>query len=412
MPPIKHSLLSASSAKRWMACPGSVALLQTLPPSPSTIYAAEGTVAHNICEHYLTYGIPKVDIEDNGQLGEIVEENGFEIKITKEMLEACDLYANTICDEMVSRGLTIKGAHGLLKDIDKKHLLIETKTTISGTNDLIGGTVDACVMDERTKTIIVFDFKYGKGIPVEAVGNEQLLIYALGISEYIKSHYGWDAEHFELCIIQPRCPHDDGPIRWFRVSDGYMAKFKQNLLEGMNRAINSSKEYKCGEHCRFCGAKHICPAIRNEVNESMQMAFAPTVKEYPSEPIKVETLTISQLSDIMKKIPVVEAFIKEIQERAYTLLNEGAKIPGFKLVRKRANRQWIDEEQVKATFGDKAIEIKVKTPAQLEKIVGDISEFVFTPDNGVTVVPETDKRQEYVPIEQAFSCDELIDMDI
>lgn len=47
MPPIKHALLGASSAARWIACPPSARATEHL-PDEETAYAAEGTRAHEV----------------------------------------------------------------------------------------------------------------------------------------------------------------------------------------------------------------------------------------------------------------------------------------------------------------------------------------------------------------------------
>lgn len=144
------------------------------------------------------------------------------------------------------------------------------------------------------------------------------------------------------------------------------------------------------------------------------MDFAPVAVDNGKEPVltppKVEDLTIEQISHIMKLVPVVEDFISEVQSKAAELLGQGLEVPGFKLVQKRANRQWIDEDAVVEAFGDVALEKpKVKSPAKLEKIVGKekILDYVMTPEAGVTVVPESDKRQAVVPVQQAFDCLDL-----
>jgi hypothetical protein len=47
-----HATLSPSSAVRWMACPGSVALTAGMPDHGSD-HAAEGTVAHEVAQRCL-----------------------------------------------------------------------------------------------------------------------------------------------------------------------------------------------------------------------------------------------------------------------------------------------------------------------------------------------------------------------
>ena len=47
--PGKHAVLSASSAERWLHCPGSVQLTKDMPDT-DTAYTREGTLAHSIGE--------------------------------------------------------------------------------------------------------------------------------------------------------------------------------------------------------------------------------------------------------------------------------------------------------------------------------------------------------------------------
>ena len=42
------SIVGGSTAKRVMACPGSVALVQKMPPQPSSKYADTGSLLHNV----------------------------------------------------------------------------------------------------------------------------------------------------------------------------------------------------------------------------------------------------------------------------------------------------------------------------------------------------------------------------
>lgn len=52
----KHSRFGGSSASRWMACPGSVVLCDQMPKQETSVWAAEGTLAHALAEHCLTNG--------------------------------------------------------------------------------------------------------------------------------------------------------------------------------------------------------------------------------------------------------------------------------------------------------------------------------------------------------------------
>lgn len=417
MAEMTHSRLGASSCKRWLSCPGSVSLLETLPAeNRSSIYAAEGTCAHAICEDYLRYGLPMVSTEANGRLGEKVEVDDFEIKVTAEMLDACYLYAETIYKDMVAAGITYDDSRKKYP-VDKRFLNIEQKFTIEEIDKELSGTNDASVWDYVRKKLTVYDFKYGKGVPVEAEHNEQLMFYALGI---LSKNKITDYNEVELVIIQPRCNHEDGPIRRWVASKEVMDAFADQLRAGVKAVRAENPEFHSGAHCRWCNAKVICPKYRAKINEAAQMDFAPVApsenKTPVLEPPKVESLSVDQIANIMKLAPMVQDFIKEVEEKAMELLNQGLAVPGFKLVQKRATRKWIDEEQVALAFGEIAYDApKIKSPAQLEKLVGKdkVQDFVMTPDSGVTVVPESDKRQAVIPVQQAFDCIESnIQLDI
>ena len=170
------------------------------------------------------------------------------------------------------------------------------------------------------------------------------------------------------------------------------------------------------QFCPYCGqtviitpTKAFCEEYRTGVNEAAQMDFAPvatTATALPIEPPKAEALDPSTISRILNKASMVKDFIEAVEERAFELLNNGIDIPGYKLVHKRVNRQWIDESSVEIAFGEKAYTKKIKTPAQLEKEVGKeaILDYVTTPEAGLTLVPETDKREKVVPLIEVFDC--------
>ena len=327
------------------------------------------------------------------------------------MLEACYLYATTILEDMVNAGLILE-ASTKKHPIDATKLYIEQQFDLSSISPELGGTNDASVWNDKSGKLTVYDFKYGKGVPVEVEDNEQLMFYALGVIEKRKI----TPSTIELCIIQPRCFHEDGPIRRWELSIGDLMKFRASLKEGVANVKTKSGEFSSGSYCRWCPAKAVCPKVREQVNEGCQMDFAPIglPKANPVlEPPKVQDLTVDQISNIMKLIPVVEGFIEEVKSRSTELLNQGINVPGFKLVLKRQTRKWIDENEVEAAFGDKAVEKKVKSPAQLEKIVGKeaIKDYVVLSEAGTTVVPESDKRQAVIPVQQAFDCVEIA-MDI
>ena len=111
----------------------------------------------------------------------------------------------------------------------------------------------------------------------------------------------------------------------------------------------------------------------------------------------------TQLADALDRIPIMEAWIEGVREFAYNEAKRGEKIPGYKLVDKRATRKWTDEVQViqlldlKGVAEEDYTEKKVLSPTQVEKRLGksfmaDLSEFVVKESSGTALVHESDKR--------------------
>ena len=88
-----------------------------------------------------------------------------------------------------------------------------------------------------------------------------------------------------------------------------------------------------------------------------------------------------------------------MENYAQSLIQAGTLIEGWKLVPKRAHRKWTDElgtETALIEFGDKIYDRKLKTPKQMEAVVGKekVAELSETPDNGLTLAKEEDNREE------------------
>jgi len=73
--PAAHARLSPSAAHRWLRCPGSVRMSDDTPEDRTSVYAAEGTVAHHVREMVLMFGF---ELEDF--VGETISADGFEFE--------------------------------------------------------------------------------------------------------------------------------------------------------------------------------------------------------------------------------------------------------------------------------------------------------------------------------------------
>jgi hypothetical protein len=115
--------------------------------------------------------------------------------------------------------------------------------------------------------------------------------------------------------------------------------------------------------------------------------------------------TVSFLPQALKASEKLEVWIKSLREAAFNALSRGEHVAGWKLVDKRGTRKWVHPETMEKTglklFGENIYEVKLKTPAQFEKISGipkkDLKAFTKEHSSdissGVTLVPDSDPRE-------------------
>jgi len=368
----EHSPIGASSSKRWFSCPASVPLSEGVEQASSP-YAEEGTAAHELAEYALAEDLDAVH-------GVGLTFNNH--KATVEMAEAVQVYVDAVRERMVH---------------EDDELYLEEKFYLDWIDKELYGSNDACIVSHKEGKLIVMDYKHGRGVPVEAKENPQLMYYALGAMRGLEGIFA-----IELVIVQPRCDHPEGPIRSWEITPERLEQFEEELkqrVKEVRKAQNAKDPYKyaaSGDHCRFCPASGFCKALRDKSYEEAMVEFD-SVDDSASLP-SVDTLTPEQLVRVMEHADLIEKWLKGVREYAKLQADTGHTLPGFKLVKKRANRQWSNEDEVIAEFedmfGDSIYTKKLKSPAQIEKIVGkgNVDSLTTIPDNGTSLVKETDKR--------------------
>lgn len=383
-----HSHIGASGMHRWEKCPGSVRLIRALPPKPSSVYAEEGSDAHAFAA--LVLGAGTRPTEDD--VGKTFKAEGREFIVDGDMVEAVGLYVETVYS---------------LFDPDKDERHTEKQFDLSSIHPGCFGTADCVVWKPAERLLIVIDFKYGAGIPVNVRGNPQLRYYALGAL----LECGYPAQRVKIMIVQPRCSHPDGVVRDEELDAIDLLDFKGDLVEYARRTEDPNAPLSPGDWCRFCPAAALCPALSAQANAVAKAEFQPTFAMEKREGRR-ETYEPEKLRLALDSLPVLEAYIKNVREFAYAEAEQGKVIPGYKLVEKRATRKWkaegavIDAAQLLGV--DDAILFEpraIRSPAQLEKELGksDFAAFEAKDDkggplyivkesSGHTLVPEHDKR--------------------
>ena len=380
-----HSSIGASSCERWWNCPGSIALIEAGKyPSKPSVYSAEGTVAHSLCEEMLT-----AEIKSRAALRDLVgterKADGFTIKIDEEMVDSVLVYVDTILADQAEMKASKKTAPIVWK--------AEERIVVSSADPKAYGTLDFG-MYRKGDVLYIEDFKYGKGVPVDVVDNKQLMYYACGFMDTVA---GWAFDKVVLKIIQPRAPHADGPVRSWEVSVRTLVVFRDELKQRIAATRKPGAKLEAGDWCKFCPALSACPAMYQKAQDTAKSDFSIIPASAPALPV-VAGLTAEQLADGLKWEPIISSFFEAMRQRAKEMLEAAQEVPGFKLVRSKSNRQWKDEEAVKERYKLMGMAIyaepKLMSPAQLEKKVGKdaIAEMTYKPEGSLTVAPMSDPR--------------------
>lgn len=377
-----HAILSASGASRWMACTPSARLEQQFENKTSE-YAAEGTLAHELGELKLKKVLEGLSSRSfNSKLKKIQENKLY----TADMPDYVDVYVDT-CLERYSEARA-KTPDALFK-IEQRLDFSEWVPEGFGTGDFViiaDGTMEVC------------DLKYGKGVPVSADNNKQMMLYALGaISEF---GFLYDIEKVRMTIIQPRLDN----ISTFEVTVEDILKWAEEFVKPKAElAIKGEGEFFAGDHCRFCRAKAVCRA-RAEKNLEL------TKYDFQEPP----TMDNNDIAYVLSKVDELVNWASDVKEYALESALKGEEFDGFKIVEGRSNRKWSSEEDVAKTliaegFQESMIYTrKLDGISKIEAAIGKkevkrlLGDYIVKPVGKPTLVPITDKREPYNPAKADF----------
>lgn len=359
-----HALLSASSSARWLACPPS-AVAAEMYESADTEFTREGTLAHEVAEQ-IARGKP---VDPYGD-------------ITPEMVRCAEAYRDYIQELIVE---------------DSPVLLLEQQVDYSPWAPGGFGTCDCLILQGHRLDVI--DYKYGQGVPVSAVNNSQMKLYALGALNDFGSIYG--IEEVVMHIFQPRLNN----VSSERLPLGDLL-FWGDLIEPIAQdAAQGKGDHRAGEHCRFCPHAGSCPTLA---------ASCTRIINANGGPVAVPTLEPWMVADILKAEPMLSAWLKAVKDRALAAMLNGEEIPGYKVVEGRASREWGNPNaaisaliQAGYTPDDYMSQPALISPAQLEKSIGKkrvaelCAPLIVSKPGNPTVAPVSDKRKPFDRLAEA-----------
>lgn len=371
-----HALLSPSSAHRWLNCPLAPHLEAQLPEKPSE-YAREGTIAHSVCEVAAKKHFKKVKAAEYNRT---IKKYKTDPQWDDEMLQTAETYV----EHLAERAMAFD---------NEPYIAFEVKVDISDVVPEAFGRCD-CIMFGGD-TLVITDYKHGKGVPVSASDNPQLKLYALGALKLYQPLFGSSLKNVEITIDQPRIDLHD---TWGCSVEDLLAWGEEIKPKAM-MAYMGFGEYHAGSWCQFCRANGICKAQAEQ-----QTGAFDDFKEAVSNPA---ILSPTEMGDVLERGKTLVAWYEAVKERALNSILNGEKIPGWKAVEGRSSRVWSDQDKaidkLIADGIDRAViyDSVPKTLAQLEKVLGKkkfeemVGEFVVKPQGKPTLADESDSRKEF-----------------
>ena len=339
-----HALLSASGSKRWLSCTPSAKLEATLPEQKrghgAFDFSQEGTTAHSLAEAKLRYYF--------GQIG--TEEYENEVSTIK----ATPYYNDDFEAHVDSYVLYVRSQIG-----EGDVPLFEQRVDFSDWVPDGFGTADVVILSKHA--IRVIDLKFGKGVPVSAIDNTQLRLYALGAWSKFKEEYP-NIKEVSYTIHQPRLDSisTDGTsvaklVDWAN----YFVKPKAK------KAWSGSGEFLPGEWCQFCRAKAQCRA-RSDYNTELAK------QEFKAPPL----LDDDEISLVISKAQQLKTWVNDVEEFALNrAVTENILPPGYQLSITKTHRKIADSALAATVLVEKGMspEViwaapKLKSIASLEKI--------------------------------------------
>jgi len=375
--PTQHALLSASSAHKWLHCPPSARLEETLPESTSD-YAEEGRLAHAIGElklrkHFTPMGPRKF----NTELKRLQADPHYDA----EMDECTNAYLEFVQEK----------AHAFAA---MPYVALEVHLDFSDVVPEGFGTGDCIIIGGNTLWVI--DYKHGKGVPVAAEENPQMTLYALGALRKYSMLYS--IREVRMAIVQPRL---GDPSEW-AIDVAELQARAERIRPTAQLAFEGKGDYCAGEWCRFCRAKSTCRA-RNDQYTGVVTALEAFAGARPP------LITNAELGEILSRAAPIAAWVEDLQKYALAAILRGEEVNGWKAVEGRSNRQFSDVDAAfTALIGagyDEALlyERKPITLTAVEKMTGKtkfselLESYIIKPPGKPTLADETDKCEAIKP---------------
>ena len=390
--PDKHAILSPSAAHRWLHCTPAPRVEAEFPETTSE-YAEEGRLAHSVCE---LAAKKKFTVMNNRTYNSRLKKLKADPKWDDEMLST----AATYVEHLTEHAMRFEHA---------PYVALEVQVDITDYAPEAFGTCD-CVMIGGDELIIT-DYKHGKGVPVSAQDNPQMLLYALGALKLYRPIYGDMIRRVSTYIDQPRLGSYDGAS----MTVEELLAWGESIKPKAAAAFIGTGEFAPGEWCRFCRAKAKCRARANQ-NTALEDfkdciplgRSIPMQAEYDATGFKPSNcLTDEEIGALLVRAEGLVAWYNDLKEYALAACLNGKTIPGWKAVEGRSTRAWTDQDAALDALMAGGVEEAIiydrvpKTLAQLEKVIGKqrfgelVGGMIIKSPGKPALAAESDKRPAY-----------------
>lgn len=390
--PDKHAILSPSAAHRWLHCTPAPRVEAEFPETTSE-YAEEGRLAHSVCE---LAAKKKFTVMNNRAYNSRLKKLKADPKWGDEMLST----AATYVEHLTEHAMRFEHA---------PYVALEVQVDITDYAPEAFGTCD-CIMIGGDELIIT-DYKHGKGVPVSAQDNPQMLLYALGALKLYRPIYGDMIRRVSTYIDQPRLDSYDGAS----MTVEELLAWGESIKPKAAAAFMGTGEFAPGEWCRFCRAKAKCRARANQ-NTALEDfkdciplgRSIPMQTEYDATGFKPSNcLTDEEIGALLVRAEGLVAWYNDLKEYALVACLNGKTIPGWKAVEGRSTRAWTDQDAALEALMAGGVEEAIiydrvpKTLAQLEKVIGKqrfgelVGGMITKSPGKPALAAESDKRPAY-----------------
>lgn len=379
--PDHHARLAPSAAERWLQCPASIRMEALVPSPPDSPYALEGTCAHELAE-----------LKASVEFGLISRAT-----FTKRLNKWREAWSVT---EVVEFEMT--GHAEAYVEVIRAELALYPGSRVVFEQRLdtgvpaCWGTSDAVILSSTHVGIV--DYKYGRGVAVEAENNPQLRLYGLGALDAFGDIIG-DTDEVRITVHQPRLDHVLTEV----VTADELRAWRDKVIPVAVEALGDDARFGPSETaCRWCPASGNCRA-------QLESIFT---ADFTAKP---ETLDADELPDLLGQLTAIRTWCDAVESAAFQrVYHEGTEVPGYKVVLAGGKRSITDAElAIKYAVEELGYTIEqvsrpaMRTLGELEALMTKtgfaekMADYIKPPIGRPSLVPDTDKRPSIQPDSEA-----------